>query len=116
MTENSDKKFVLIQPPKNSRVVKALIKIILLYSAKKNKANPIAEYSTLYPLTNSLSASGKSKGARFVSANILTRNIKNSEKNGTAKNTQLWKVTISIKLNEPTQSNKETNIRPIQTS
>jgi hypothetical protein len=35
------------QPPKNNSVVTDEIKIILLYSAKKNNANPIAEYSTL---------------------------------------------------------------------
>lgn len=34
-------------PPKNKITVNAHISIILLYSAKKNKANPIAEYSTL---------------------------------------------------------------------
>jgi hypothetical protein len=35
------------QPPKNKIAVKADIKIILAYSPKKNKAKPIAEYSTL---------------------------------------------------------------------
>lgn len=74
-------------PPAKSKTVRALINIIELYSAKKNKANPIAAYSTLYPLTNSDSASGKSKGALFVSAKILTKNIKNSGKKGSKKNT-----------------------------
>jgi hypothetical protein len=46
------------------------------YSAKKKTTNSIAEYSTLYPATNSASASGKSKGALFVSANIEIKNIK----------------------------------------
>lgn len=49
-------------PPKNKSAVTKDIKIILPYSAKKKSANPIAEYSTLYPDTNSASASGKSKG------------------------------------------------------
>ena len=35
------------QPPINAITVKALINIIELYSAKKNKAKPIAAYSTL---------------------------------------------------------------------
>ncbi len=35
----------------------------------KKKANPNPEYSTLYPETNSASASGKSNGGLFVSAN-----------------------------------------------
>jgi hypothetical protein len=35
------------QPPKNNVDMKALIKSIFAYSPKKNKANVIAEYSTL---------------------------------------------------------------------
>jgi len=50
------------QPPKNKIETKALIKSILAYSPRKNKGKVIAEYSTLYPETNSASASGKSKG------------------------------------------------------
>jgi len=34
-------------PPKNIITVKALIRIIELYSARKKSANPIAAYSTL---------------------------------------------------------------------
>jgi|TARA_B100000513_G_C11822474_1_gene159502 hypothetical protein len=49
-------------PPKKSIVLNELIISILAYSPKENIANPIAEYSTLYPDTNSASASGKSKG------------------------------------------------------
>jgi hypothetical protein len=50
---------------------------MLLYSPKKNIAKIIEEYSTLYPATNSASASGKSKGALFVSAIIeIINNIK----------------------------------------
>ena len=49
-------------PPKNSIETKAPIKSILAYSPKKNRAKVIAEYSTLYPDTNSASASGRSKG------------------------------------------------------
>jgi hypothetical protein len=50
------------QPPKNNVEAKALINSIFAYSPKKNRAKVIAEYSTLYPETNSASASGKSKG------------------------------------------------------
>lgn len=52
---------------------------ILLYSAKKNKAKNIDPYSILYPATNSASASGKSKGALFVSTNKI---IKKKQKDG----------------------------------
>jgi hypothetical protein len=65
------------QPPKKRVDTKALIKSILAYSPKKNKAKVIAEYSTLYPETSSASASGKSKGCRFVSASIDTQNKTN---------------------------------------
>jgi hypothetical protein len=56
------------QPPKKAKVIKKLQTIILLYSAKKKKANVIDEYSILYPATISASASGKSNGTRFNSA------------------------------------------------
>jgi len=52
----------LHHPPTKRIVVIEHIRIILLYSAKKKSANPIAEYSTLYPETNSASASGRSNG------------------------------------------------------
>lgn len=45
-----------------------LIRIIMEYSPKNNKANPPALYSTLKPETNSDSPSAKSKGVRFISA------------------------------------------------
>jgi len=72
-------------PPTNIITVNALISIIDPYSAKKNKAKPILAYSTLKPETSSDSASGKSKGARFVSANIDIKNIKNKGKKGIMK-------------------------------
>ena len=61
---------------------KALISNIFAYSPNENKAKAIAEYSTLYPDTNSLSASGKSKGNLLVSARIQIKNIINELKNG----------------------------------
>ena len=73
------------QPPQNNIIVKALIKIIDPYSAKKNKAKPILAYSTLKPETSSDSASGKSKGALLVSANMEIKNIKNKGKKGIIK-------------------------------
>lgn len=105
-----------IQPPMNTIVVKALISIIELYSAKKKRANPILAYSTLYPLTSSLSASGKSKGARLVSAKILTRNMKKIGKRGTRKNKNSWNKTILKKFKEPTQTRTIIKINPIDTS
>jgi hypothetical protein len=43
---------------------------IFKYSPKKKNAKGMDEYSTLYPATNSASASGKSNGALFVSIKI----------------------------------------------
>jgi len=69
------------QPPKNKMVVNELINNIFAYSPKENSANPIAEYSTLYPETSSASASGKSKGCRFVSAKAeIKKKLKKVEK------------------------------------
>jgi len=62
-------------PPKNKITRTADINNILLYSPKKNIAKIIDEYSTLYPATSSASASGKSKGALFVSASIEIKKI-----------------------------------------
>ena len=66
-------------------VVNTLIKIIEPYSARKNNANPILAYSTLKPETSSDSASGRSKGARLVSAKIEINHIKNKGKKGIIK-------------------------------
>ena len=85
--------FGLLQPAADGlklllkETVRRLIRMIDPYSAKKNKANPILAYSTLKPETSSLSASGKSNGARLVSASIDTKNIKNKGKKGIQKYT-----------------------------
>lgn len=62
-------------PPKNNKLNKEDIIKILPYSPKKKKAKIIEEYSKLYPATISASASGKSKGARLVSATIEIKKI-----------------------------------------
>jgi hypothetical protein len=54
----------------------------LEYSERKNKTNVVAAYSTLNPETNSDSASGKSKGTLFVSANAAIKNINKLGQNG----------------------------------
>jgi hypothetical protein len=48
--------------------VSALIRIMFMYSAMKNSANVMPEYSTMWPATISDSPSTTSNGARFVSA------------------------------------------------
>lgn len=49
--------------------------IMLAYSARKNKANGPAAYSTLNPETSSDSPSVRSNGARLVSARVEINHI-----------------------------------------
>jgi len=70
------------QPPKKQIAIINESQMILLYSAKKNSAKVIDEYSILYPATISASASGKSKGARFVSARTEIKKITQMGKSG----------------------------------
>ena len=65
--------FSTIQEPKKKKTNKKEFTNILVYSAKKKMAKFIAEYSTLYPATNSASASGKSNGILLVSAKIIMK-------------------------------------------
>ena len=89
---------------------------MLAYSPKKNKAKVIAEYSTLYPDTNSASASGKSKGWRFVSASIETQKIINIGNKGIINQIFFWANIIELKLKEPAQIHTLIIINPIETS
>jgi len=74
------------------------MRIILLYSARKNRAKPLAEYSTLYPETSSASASGRSKGCRLVSASVVTKNTRRIGNIGNLSQTfflsfyNIWKI------------------------
>ena len=70
------------QPPKKRRTFNKDIKIICPYSAKKNNAKVMAEYSTLKPDTNSDSPSDKSKGALLVSAKDDIKNMINAGNKG----------------------------------
>jgi len=116
-TESGNKLTGESQPPKKHIAIIIESQSILLYSAKKNKAKVIAEYSTLNPATSSASASGKSNGARFVSANS---EIKNTTQTGSrGKQNQVPSFcccTISIKLNELAHIEIGNNKSPIETS
>src|ERR1700741_4678641 len=57
-------------PPRKSVAISALTVSTCAYSAMKNMENFIDEYSVWYPVTSSLSASGRSKGSRLVSAKL----------------------------------------------
>lgn len=63
---------------KNMIMVIIIKIIILIYSARKMKANQPPIYSVLNPDTNSDSPSAKSKGLRLVSAKqVIIQNINN---------------------------------------
>src|SRR5688572_12964066 len=55
-------------PPRNSAAATQDTSTMLAYSARKKKANLRPLYSVKKPATSSLSASGRSKGTRLVSA------------------------------------------------
>src|SRR5216684_5971260 len=61
------------QPPKKRIEHKHDTVIMLVYSAMKNMANLKLAYSVWKPPTSSCSASGRSKGARLVSAMAATK-------------------------------------------
>lgn len=101
------------QPPRNKTAPRVDIKTMLAYSARKNIANVVAEYSTLKPATSSASASGKSKGVRFVSANPDIMKRLNSGKKGKQNHPDLtcaW--TISIRFKDPVANAKGKTINP----
>ena len=77
------------------------ISTILQYSARKKKTKIIPECSVKKPATSSDSASGRSKGVRFVSANAEIKNIINKGSNGTTNQTLCCISMILIKLNVP---------------
>ena len=66
----------LRHPPRNPATAKPLTMSILAYSLKKKIAQRKPEYSVIQPATNSDSASGISKGVRFVSAMALIKKMK----------------------------------------
>src|SRR3954463_8064529 len=72
------------QPPRNNVVASAATVVMLTYSARKNIANLIEEYSVWNPATSSLSASGRSNGARLVSPTIAMRYMRNDGISGRA--------------------------------
>src|SRR3546814_20217471 len=63
------------QPPRNRIDVIALIRIMLAYSPRKNRAKVIAEYSTKKPATSSDSPSGRSKGERLDRKSVCRERV-----------------------------------------
>jgi len=104
-------------PPRKKSALSDDLRIILLYSARKKSAKPIAEYSTLYPDTSSASASGRSKGCRLVSASEVIKKMIIIGKSGTASQIVFFCLsTIVEKLTVPATRISEISVEPRATS
>src|SRR5581483_11374921 len=104
------------QPPRNSRLVMVLTRIMFAYSPRKNSAKVIAEYSTKNPATSSDSPSTRSKGERLVSASPEMKKTMNIGKSGTQNQIVRCASTTAERLSEPAQSSTQTMTKPIDTS
>lgn len=87
--------------PKNRRVVKMFIIIMLAYSARKNIANGPAAYSTLNPETSSDSPSVRSNGARLVSARVEINHIMAKGHAGKISHRCSWVVISVDRVKDP---------------
>lgn len=94
----------------------AFIKIMLVYSAIKNRANGPAAYSTLNPETSSDSPSVRSNGLRFVSARVEMNHIMAIGHAGKISHTDSWVIIRFCREREPLIRNVERRIMAIVTS
>src|SRR5450759_860999 len=88
-------------PPRNSVVATAETVIMLMYSARKNIANFSEEYSVWKPPTSSLSASGRSNGARLVSPTQEMPEITHESWTAMINHRLRWASTIWLVDSEP---------------
>src|SRR3954463_9145900 len=89
------------QPPRNSVVARAETVVTLMYSARKNIANLIDAYSVWKPATSSVSASGRSNGARLVSPTIEIMYMRKDGISGSAYQRCDCAATISLVDSDP---------------
>src|SRR3954447_919588 len=92
------------QPPRNRMDVMADIRIMFAYSPRKNRPKVIAPYSTWKPPTISLSPSGRSNGARLVSARVEMKKMTNIGNSGMKNQMRSWAATMSVRFSDPAQS------------
>src|SRR5690242_4946678 len=98
--------------------------MMFIYSARKNIRNGVEEYSTKKPATNSLSASSRSKGGRWVSASDETKKITsmgNSSENmfqfrNESQVPPDWAWTMAERFNDPAIKSTVIITKPIETS
>src|SRR5690242_14896702 len=92
------------QPPRNRVVVTAQTVTMLAYSAMKNIAYFMEEYSVQKPETSSVSASGRSNGVLLISASEQMKKITKASGCLTAYQFQMppaWSATILCSDSEP---------------
>ena len=105
------------QPPKNSVTIMAEERITPMYSPTMMRPNFIDEYSVWNPAASSCSASGRSNGRRWVSANpAMKKTMKPSTWGKTNHIPSSWAFTISLKLKEPLSSTTPMIDSPMNTS
>src|SRR6478672_5699172 len=104
------------QPPRNKVVASAETVAMLMYSARKNSANFNELYSVWKPPTSSPSASGRSKGARFVSPTIDTTYTRNETGTTSRNQREACAPPICEVDIDPAARNTATNDRHIATS
>ncbi len=120
-----------VQPPRNRMVVSAHMRMIDTYSPSMNIMYGVEPYSTMKPATSSDSASGRSKGGRFVSARAEMKKITNIGNSGSqnqfrkvshgtpskwARPPACCAITIWVRLSEPTHRRTVTITKPMETS
>src|SRR6185295_418053 len=71
------------QPPRNSVTAMQEMVMTLANSPRKKRPNFMLEYSVWKPATSSASASGRSNGARLVSASAVSMKMPNATNCGT---------------------------------
>src|SRR5690625_2235645 len=103
-------------PPRNKVTATAETLTMLMYSARKNIANFMLEYSVWNPPTNSPSASGRSKGARLVSPTIETRYTMNDGSRMIPNQNCSCAATMPEVDMVPANSNTATNDSPMASS
>lgn len=91
-------------PPRNNIAFNIQMSTILAYSAKKKNTNITAACSVIKPLTNSDSASAKSKGALLVSATDPIKNIINTGNNGNKNHIDLWASILTVRFKLPVKN------------
>lgn len=81
--------------------MKMFIMMMFAYSARKNRANGPAAYSTLNPETSSDSPSVRSNGARLVSANVEMNHIMAKGHDGKINQRYSWVIISVDNVNDP---------------